>query len=534
MAIDPAALRIREWLHDPVRQVVDDFGVTPDPWQVDALRQFPKSPRLAIKACVGPGKSALLTWLIWNFLATRPYPKIAATSITGDNLRDNLWAELAKWQRRSKFLQAAFVWTAERIYARESPEEWWASARTWNRAASPEEMGSTLSGLHSEYVLVVIDEAGGVPSAVADTGEQALSVGTEAHLVIAGNPTHRTGPLYDAFHDAAELWTPVSVTGDPDDPDRAPRVSATWARQIIANTAGGRDSYFVRTKILGLFPLGGENALVSTLDFEAAFGRTESKPIPDEDGVLQSRPLEAGLRRLGVDPGRHGGDPTVVVKVDGDLVLGFEEWARTGTTETARKVDRIALAGDFIEVAVDCIGLGAGVVDALLDMEGRPYTVIPVDAGASPTKRGPVTPEQPKGIPLYLNVRAQIGLETRGRFLDGTIALDESFRSTTLGAESTDLKYGETKGRDVQRIEDKDDYRKRHKGNSPNYWDALALAIARLDNALDGLLEFYRRRRARKGATASKCLDCGADAHDETKPFKCVPRDLGPVLIRRR
>ena len=35
-----------------------------------------------MKACKGPGKTAVLAWLAWNFLLTRAHPKIAVTSIT--------------------------------------------------------------------------------------------------------------------------------------------------------------------------------------------------------------------------------------------------------------------------------------------------------------------------------------------------------------------------------------------------------------------------------------------------------------------
>ena len=70
-----------------------------------------------MKACKGPGKTAVEAWLAWNFLVTRDDPKIAATSITADNLADNLWAEMAKWQQRSPYLLTAhFEWTKTRIF----------------------------------------------------------------------------------------------------------------------------------------------------------------------------------------------------------------------------------------------------------------------------------------------------------------------------------------------------------------------------------------------------------------------------------
>ena len=95
-----------KWAEDPCRFVRNVFGVRPDPWQAEVLAAFPHHPRLAMKACKGPGKTTVMAWLAWNFLLTRPDPKIAATSVSGDNLADNLWAEMAKWQARSDLLTA--------------------------------------------------------------------------------------------------------------------------------------------------------------------------------------------------------------------------------------------------------------------------------------------------------------------------------------------------------------------------------------------------------------------------------------------
>ena len=97
MTANPKAIAtLRRWREDPTTFVREELHVEPDPWQAEVLRIFPHNQRIAMKACKGPGKTTLLAWCAWNFLATRPHPKIAATSITKDNLEDNLWPEMAK------------------------------------------------------------------------------------------------------------------------------------------------------------------------------------------------------------------------------------------------------------------------------------------------------------------------------------------------------------------------------------------------------------------------------------------------------
>jgi len=124
---------IERWRENPVLFVQNELRVRPDRWQLEVLEAYPHRERIALKACKGPGKTALLAWIAWHFLVTHSDLKIAATSIAADNLADNLWSEMAKWQQRSAYLKQHFVWTKSRIFARDRPNTWWMTARTWNR-----------------------------------------------------------------------------------------------------------------------------------------------------------------------------------------------------------------------------------------------------------------------------------------------------------------------------------------------------------------------------------------------------------------
>jgi hypothetical protein len=101
--------------------VEDLFGVKPDPWQQEALEAFPHTPRMAAKSCAGPGKTALLSWLGWNFLLTRPHPMIGATSINAAKHRANLWIEFARWYGapRAGILRTIFAVTKTEIFAKD-------------------------------------------------------------------------------------------------------------------------------------------------------------------------------------------------------------------------------------------------------------------------------------------------------------------------------------------------------------------------------------------------------------------------------
>lgn len=462
-----AVANLRRWRESPPRFVRECFRAEPDPWQDRILEGFNAASRIALKACANPGKTALLAWLIWLFLATRVHPRVKATAITGKNLQDNLWAELSKWQGRSRFLQQAFTWSKTSVVANDHPATWWAAAATWNRSASPEEQGQTLAGLHEKNSMAVIDEAGGVPNEVLHAAEGVLAntaPGNDVKLVISGNPTHLTGPLFDACTTRRASYDLVAeITGDPDRADRAPRVSLEWARGMIQDW--GRDHPLVRARVLGLFPLQATDALVGLDAIEDAYGRTED---------AAKNPLQRGLKALGVDVARGGGDSNVVRPRDGQFALEARRWPGKDLVTTAHKVDGIARELEVDEVRVDDIGVGGGVTDILSRIEDRRYRVIPVNVGSAPTRTAK------DGTPLYVNLRAQYGMEVAEMFRKRTIGLDESDRQTSLAVEATDLRFGFAAGGRAFKVEDKDQFRKRHNGKSPDDWDALVLAFATL------------------------------------------------------
>jgi phage terminase large subunit len=291
--------RLQDWKARPQLFVREVFGVTPDGWQDEVLAAFPRNQRLAMKACKGPGKTAVLAWLAWNFLAVNEDPKIAATSVSADNLADNLWAEMAKWQAKSPLLTARFAWTRTRIFNKARPQTWWMSARSWAKAADTARLGQTLAGLHSDYILFLLDESGGIPDAVMATAEAALASCVEGHIVQAGNPTHLEGPLWRACSSERRLWHLTEITADPDDPRRSTRVSPEWAREQIEKY--GRENPWVLVNVFGRFPPHSLDTLIG----------------PDECAEATKRAWNAddiatAPRLLGVDVARFGDDASVI------------------------------------------------------------------------------------------------------------------------------------------------------------------------------------------------------------------------------
>jgi len=269
--------------------------------------------------------STILAWLAWNFLLTRPFPKIAATSVSGDNLRDGLWSEMAKWRDKSKLLKEIFIWQKERIFHKEHPETWWMSSRSWSKSADPQTLGNTLAGLHADYIMFEIDESGGIPEAIMASAEAALSSCKEGHIIQAGNPTHLEGPLYRACTSDRSLWHVVEITSDPDDPNRSPRVDTKWAREQIDKY--GKDNPWVLVNVFGKFPPASLNALIGPEEIKDAMSRR-----------YREAEISKFARILGIDCARYGDDSSVLFPRQGLQAFNPIQYRSLSGTEGAENV----------------------------------------------------------------------------------------------------------------------------------------------------------------------------------------------------
>lgn len=452
--LEAAARKIARWRRDAVAFVTEELGVTElDSWQEEALRVFvePGQRRIAMKANKGPGKTAVEAWMIWHFLLTQAdhgvHPKGKATGISDQNLKDNLWPELAKWQARSPILTAAFEWTQTRIQSRDHPQTWWFAKQPWPKSGDATQQANTLAGLHEDNVMFVLDESGGIPSAVMATAEGALAnPGGFKKIVQAGNPTHLEGPLWDACSTHRDKWYVIEITGDPDDPKRSKRISEEWAREQIEMY--GRDNPWVLINVFGQFPPSSLNTLLGPDEVHAAMRRH-----------LKPQDFSWAQKRLGIDVARFGDDRTVLFARQGlnasepPMVL-----RNLRTTEIAAKA---MLAkrnwGTQVELIDDTGHWGHGVLDNLIAAGHTPHAVVF---------------HAPANDPRYANRRAEMWLEMADWIKRGGALplLPE------LVAELTTPTYTfNKKGQWI--IEDKDLIKERL-GRSPDLADALALTFA--------------------------------------------------------
>ncbi len=353
---------VKRWRWNVLDFVHKVIGAKPDPQQIKFLMLVATCRSVAVKSGHGTGKTAVLAWLVLWFLFVWPYSRVVATAPTQRQLLDVLWPEIRKWLDRSA-LKGRLIWYATRITAAGHEETWFATARTSNR---PENM----QGFHAEHLLVLIDEASGVPQPTMEAIEGVMTT-ANCKVAMAGNPTRISGMFYDAFHKLRAFYATLTLSSE-----TSTNVDQTYCERLAAKY--GNDSNVYRVRALGQFPRGEPDVLINLDMVEAAIVRE----------------IEAeGLVAIGCDPARFGDAETAIYWRQGYMVhppivrQGIDtSWTTGIIAALVRDIRKETGYSGRIPVMVDATGIGAGVVDQLeLQAHALWITVVPVNFGGAGT-----------------------------------------------------------------------------------------------------------------------------------------------------
>lgn len=421
--------------------VTEVLGAEPDPKQVEALDAISRGDRrISIRSGHGVGKTTLLAWIIIWWMLTRYPQKTVCTAPTSKQLFEALANETTAWLKKLPLtLQELFEVKSEQITLKADPSGSFVSFRT-SRPETPE----ALAGVHADNVLLIADEASGIPQQVFVAASGSMS-GHNACTILAGNPVRTTGLFFDT-HNKSEvmaMWTRIHISCL-----NHPRISDDFVADMKARY--GEDSNDYRVRVLGEFPLSDADTVIPYELMALALTR-DVRPI-------LVKPV------WGVDCAGQGSDTSALCKRQGNALM--EPVREFRGLDTMELVGRVKLEYDATpkhkqpsEIAVDSIGLGAGVADRLHEL-GLPA-------------RGINVSESPALADRYRNLRAEIAFRARDWFEKRDCNLHNDAR---LGAELVDIRYKPTSSGKIQ-IESKDDMKKRGR-KSPNLADAFFLTFA--------------------------------------------------------
>ena len=460
---NPLVEFVRNYHGDPVGFVTEILGITPLPYQAEFLEAIASGERkISIRSGHGTGKSTAASWAMLWFLLMRFPNKVVVTAPTSGQLFDALFAELKRWVNElPPALKEALTIKSDRIEFNAAPSEAFISART-SRAETPE----ALAGVHSDNVMLVVDEASGVPEKVFEAAAGSMS-GHSAVTIMLSNPTRSSGTFFESqTRLSGSWWTRRWSCID------SPLVSDEFVDEMKLRY--GEESNAFRIRVLGEFPMADDDTIIPFHLVEAATQRD----IELDDG--------AGIV-WGLDVARFGTDKTALAKRQGQTITEVGRWQGLDLMQT---VGRVKAEYDGLpsnlrprEILVDVIGMGGGVVDRLREL-GLPV-------------RGINVAEAPSMGSSYTNLRAELWFKMRGWLEQRGAKLP---RDEQLIAELTSIRYSFVSSGKMK-AESKDEMRKRGLP-SPDLADAVCLTLASdAATAIGGKASMWGRkiRRGLKG-----------------------------------
>ena len=429
----------------------------PDDWQCDVLNDIgdavtgrafngvtPVDPtRLAVASGHGIGKSALTAWLILWIMSTRPYSKGVVTANTGDQLRTKTWSELAKWKSRcltGHWFELNSGKGSLSMYHKHLSESWRVDAQTCR-----EENSEAFAGLHAanSTPFYLFDEASAIPEKIWEVAEGGLTDG-EPMFFCFGNPTRNSGSFREFFGRKKHRWITRQIDS---------RTAKMTNKKLIQTWIDdyGEDSDFVRVRVRGVFPRGGD---------------------------MQFIPSDAVYEAQKRDPGRYLGDDPLICGVD--LARGGDDDCyiqfRRGQDAMSEKIYKIPgeKSRDSMRVVsllttvlndhkpdvtfLDETGLGGPICDRMKQLG---YHVVGVNFGSKADDEK-----------HFRNKAAEMWFRMREWIMNGGSIPDDP----QIEVELTGREYSHN-DKDQLVLERKQDMKKRGL-SSPDWGDALGLTFA--------------------------------------------------------
>ena len=364
---DAAVLEIVKWARkNPWPWIERAFGDKP---LFEKQRQILESVRdnrvTYVKACHASTKTRTAAYATHWFLQAWPLQsKVLTTAPTWSQIVDNLWREIrglhAVAQSRPIVLGGRMLQSEYDI-----EPQWFAKGQSSDR-------GINFQGLHSPNILVIIDEADGIPKDIWEALDGILT-SDNSRLLAIGNPINPRSEFKRRVDLAVGRPNErvIQIRAE-DTPNIAEHkivypflITPEWVRYALENYGGASSRLYI-SKVLAEWP----DESVDTLIPIEWLMRARSKTVP------------SGLITLGIDVARYGSDRSVRTVLSGGQLIRS---SAAGKEDTMKTVSR-ALMDIEMEaprnVAVDVTGIGSGVYDRLVEIKGPTFPIVAVDNGA--------------------------------------------------------------------------------------------------------------------------------------------------------
>jgi phage terminase large subunit len=442
---------VAKWQQDSEYFFKEILGIHPWEKQIEIAESVRDHERTIVPAAFGVGKTYISAAIVIQFLCSYFPSKVITTASTARQVRDLLWREIRNIHKKS------LVPIGGRLLTQvlEFDEDWYAVGFT-----TDEYDPDKFTGYHSENVLVVFDQASGIPKSIW-TAAEGLMTSAFCRWLAIGNCTSSDSEFFKNCKPNSG-WNRIHITAFD-----SPNVKAgkNIYPGIIAHDypkkkaeQWGKESILYQMFVMAEFPREGTDNLISYYYVEKAL----------LDKWNNGDPVE-----IGVDPAEYGDDKTILVARRGYRIVEIEVHSKQDIMVTTGNAIQMAhrLAEPSgkdpkrIPIKVDTIGVGSGIPPRLRE---QGYRGIDVKVSENPADKD-----------TYENLRAELAFNLKDRFINEEIGVSSDIPAHIIEeweADTIEPKYSvNSKGKYV--LEPKEKIKKRLK-RSPDYFEGTMLAFA--------------------------------------------------------
>lgn len=436
---------------DPLLFVRHVLGVHLTKDQEEIFQLVWNNPKVAVPSGHTVGKSFLSAVIVLAFLYLHRNSKIITTSKSFQQCLRVLWANIRKLHGEAKIPLGGQLNKGELNLG---PD--------WFAIAVANDNPDAFQGYHAQDILVIFDECQTIDREIWEATESICS-SENSHWLAISNPTQLSSQFYEVCNNDPE-WS-VKRLSCLDHPNVLEQrmvvpgaVKPDWPAKMAE--LWGDDSPEYASRVLGEFPTQDDGTLITVDMLRKA--------------LEINRPIEDGLH-MGVDLARFGDDKSVVTILDNGTVIAMYKWSQCDLMESCGKVIHYMKKYKVNpeNVHVDVIGLGAGLVDRMYELN---YPVEGVNVG-----------EGVKGDwseftadTEFRNRRAELWWVAATLLRRGHLVVPEEFKD--IWTDLKDLRYKfDSRGKILMESKDK---LKSRTGKSPDYGDSLILALSRANSSI--------------------------------------------------
>lgn len=447
-------------LRNPTRWTLENLHSHLWSKQSEIINSIVRHPRTTVRSAHDTGKSFTAAVATCWWLSVHPVGSafVITSAPTAAQVEVILWREIAKAKGRGKLPGRITTGTIPKWKTQEG--EIIAYGRKPADLQS-EASGQAFQGVHARYVLIILDEACGIPSWLWQS-IHTIATNKYARILAIGNPDVPDTDFHNTHKpENAHMWNQIKIraqdtpafTGE-DVPESLllDLVDPNWVAERADDW--GRESPLYVSKVDAEFPEVSEETLIHPRLIQDAQLRDLSSDALGVPGVY------------GLDVARFGRNETVMYRNrGGNLRL---EWH-------AQKQDTMRTAGRAAKVLnetfgqapmhIDTIGVGAGVFDRLAE---QGFPVVPFVASEAPS-----TPVNKK---RFANRRAEQWWNFRMQLERGQIDLPQTNEDPKLISQLASMRYFIRSDGKIQ-VESKEDMEDRGMP-SPDRADAAMMACA--------------------------------------------------------